>query len=540
MLLAWTAHSTPTDHEEFAGESRRPVYGWHPMARNRPTMFERPADADTLRSSVLAGLVRPGDNVLVLGFAELADEAWIVLSASGLGLLRVAETAEAIDVMAEGAAQVVVTDAREGPALIGAVRARPELAAAHVIVGADLTSPRELRDALDSGADDVMRIPFEPEVLAMRVATGLRAARLRANESLLRSLVDNIPGALYRCACDLDWTMEWLSDEIEEITGYPAGDFIGNRVRTFASIEHPDDHDYVARSVMESVATGRPFALEYRLVRRDGTVCWVLERGHAQAAGDGRWWLDGAIFDITARRAAEQALREREVVDAQLAEVRASRARILEAADRARREIERNLHDGAQQRLVGVALGLQVWLATHRGLPDDVRRPLSAALEELRAGLAELRDLARGLHPAVLSDRGLEHGLRALALRAAVPVELDTALPEERLPTAIEAAAYFAVSEALTNVARYAHASRARVTVREHDGHLEVAVDDDGVGGADPRGGSGLQGLRDRLAALNGTLEIESETGCGTKLRARLPSRLDAAAESATRPARSA
>jgi PAS domain S-box-containing protein len=497
------------------------------MARNRATPVGRPTAraGRVIGSSVLRELVREGDGVLILGLADLPEDAWTVLTESGLKLLRAADAAEAVAVVAEGAAQIVVTDALQASQLLGAVRSRPELASVHVVVGADLTAPQELHAAIDSGADDVMRIPFEPEVLAMRVATGLRAARLRANEALLRSLVDNIPGALYRCACDLDWTMEWLSDEIEEITGYPASDFIDSKVRTFASIEHPDDHAYVAQSVMESVATGRPFALEYRLMRRDGSVCWVLERGHAQEAGDGRWWLDGAIFDITARREAEQALREREVIDAQLAEVRASRARILEAADRARRDIERNLHDGAQQRLVGVALGLNVWLATHRDLAEDVREPVSAALEELRAGLAELRDLARGLHPAVLSDHGLEHGLRALAQRAAVPVELRTSLPDERLPMAVEAAAYFAVSEALTNVARYAQASQAFVIAEECDGQLSVTVDDDGIGGAAPGSGSGLEGLRDRLAALNGTLVIASRTGGGTRVRADLPCR---------------
>src|SRR3954454_22390694 len=201
-------------------------------------------------------------------------------------------------------------------------------------------------------------------------------------------------------------------------------------------------------------------------------------------------------------------MREREVLDAQLAEVRASRARILEAADRARRDIERNLHDGAQQRLVTVALRLSIWLAQHRNLPENCRAPVRDVLDQLHAGLADLRSLARGLHPAVLSDHGLEHALRALAQRAGGPVELDASLPEERLPTAIEAAAYFAVSEALTNVARYAQASHASVSAEEVDGHLSVTVDDDGVGGADLGAGSGLQGLRDRLAALNGTLVI--------------------------------
>ena len=416
-------------------------------------------------SSALDGLVREGDSVLVLGLEELGEDAWTVLAASGLRLLRVARPPRRSS--GRRWRRSDRGDRRAaGPALIAAVRARPELAGVHVVVCADLDSPHELREALDSGADDVMRIPFEPQVLAVRVATGLRAARLRANEALLRSLVDNIPGAVYRCACDEDWTMEWLSDEIEEITGYPASRL--HRQRGAHVREHRASRRSRVRGAVGhgSVATGRPFALEYRLLRRDGSVRWVLERGQAQESGDGRWWLDGAIFDITARRAAEQALREHEVIEAQLAEVRASRARILDAADRARRDIERNLHDGAQQRLVSVALELQ-HLAGEAPRPARrrSRAPVREALEELRAGLAELRDLARGLHPAVLSDHGLEHALRALAQRAAVPVELETALPEERLPMAVEAAAYFAVSEALTNVARYAAGSQATVRV---------------------------------------------------------------------------
>ena len=147
------------------------------------------------------------------------------------------------------------------------------------------------------------------------------------------------------------------------------------------------------------------------------------------------------------------------------------------------------------------------------------------ALDELGTGLGELRDLARGLHPAVLSDHGLEHALRALAQRSTVPVELATELPGERLPMAVEAAAYFVASEALTNVARYAEASQAWVGVEERAGELEVTIRDDGRGGAELGAGSGLQGLRDRVSAMNGTLEIESPPGAGTTVCARLPSR---------------
>jgi signal transduction histidine kinase len=262
--------------------------------------------------------------------------------------------------------------------------------------------------------------------------------------------------------------------------------------------------------------------LEYRIQRRDGDVRWVLERGQSQDSGDGRRWLDGAIFDITVRRAAEAALREKEVVDAQLAEVRASRARILEAADRARREIESNLHDGAQQRLVSVTLQLRTWLASHE-LTDDARSQLAGILTELRTGLAELRDLAHGLHPAVLANRGLDGALQSVSEHAAVPVKLRVVLPGPRLAMSLQAAAYFMVSEALTNVAKHGHATYAWIDVEQHARHLDVEVGDDGAGGAAVRPGCGLQGLSDRIAALNGNLTITSQPGAGTILRARLP-----------------
>jgi PAS domain S-box-containing protein len=460
--------------------------------------------------------------VLLVGLEELADDCWAVLVDGGVGLEHAADVAGALRTLTARPIPVVIAGAAEAESLMPTILRRPELTSTHVVVAAALDSPDELRAALDTGANDVMRVPFEPEVLVARVAAGLRAARLRTNEALLRSLVDNIPGALYRGACDRDWTMHWLSDEVETITGYPASEFIHNSVRTFASVIHPDDRDYVERSVAQGVDARRPFNLEYRIVRRDGEVRWVLERGQAQDGGDGRRRLHGAIFDITVRRAAEQALREQEVVQAQLAEVRASRARIVDAADRARREIERNLHDGAQQRFVSATLQLQMWRASHDELPGHERAELDQILTEFRAGLAELRELAHGLHPAVLNDRGLERALSSLADHAPVPVDVRTELPE-RLAMPIEAAAYFTVAEALTNVAKYACANRAWVDVDQRAGFLRVEIGDDGTGGADERPGSGLQGLRDRIAAVNGTLSIVSRPGGGTILRARLP-----------------
>jgi PAS domain S-box-containing protein len=492
------------------------------VQRSRRLRHHAGAD-DRQPARTLQAVAGDDATVVLLGLESLDDECWAGLAHAGVRLVHVADVTGAVRALREQAAQVVIADASHGRALTAAMRRSREVASAYVVLCAAVGSQGELREALDAGPDDVMRVPFEPEVLAARVAAGLGAARLRANETLLRSLVANIPGAVYRCACDEHWTMEWLTDEIEQISGYPAGDFIDSAVRTFASIIVPDDREQVERSVIEAVDAGRPFELEYRIRRRDGGVRWVLERGQAQEAGDGRRWLDGAIFDITARRAAEQALREHVMVEAQLAEVRASRARILEAADRARGEIERNLHDGAQQRFVSVALQLQLCLAAHGELAAGVRSELNAVLAELRTGLADLRDLAHGLHPAVLSDRGLEHALVDIAHRSSVPVALHVQLPKSRLGAAVEAAAYFTVCEALTNVDKYAQASRAWVNVEQRNGHVDVEVGDDGVGGASMDSGSGLQGLRDRVAAVNGTLDVESRPGTGTVLRARLP-----------------
>ena len=200
-------------------------------------------------------------------------------------------------------------------------------------------------------------------------------------------------------------------------------------------------------------------------------------------------------------------------------ELAASRARIVAAGDAERRRLERNLHDGAQQRLVSLALMLRLAARRH---PDD--RDLSSAGEELSHALQELRELARGIHPAVLTERGLEPAVRALADRAPVPVELTVGF-EERLPQAVEAAAYYVVSEALTNVAKYAGASFVRVSIERADGGAaaRIVVSDDGAGGADPAGGSGLRGLADRVEALDGRLTIDSPLGAGTTLRADIP-----------------
>jgi signal transduction histidine kinase len=207
-----------------------------------------------------------------------------------------------------------------------------------------------------------------------------------------------------------------------------------------------------------------------------------------------------------------------------LHELRASRARLVEAGDTERRRIERDLHDGAQARIVGVALLLS---HTRRRLDADPADPeigglLDRALGELRTSLAELRELARGIHPPMLTERGLEPALRALAGRAPVPVTVTADLGE-RLPGQVEIAAYYVVAEALANVAKYAQAMAATVAVLRLHGRVVVDVADDGIGGADPAKGSGLRGLSDRVAALDGTLAVDSPPGAGTRLHVEIP-----------------
>jgi len=216
---------------------------------------------------------------------------------------------------------------------------------------------------------------------------------------------------------------------------------------------------------------------------------------------------------------------ENERLDAELRarvdELRASRARIVTAGYAERRRLERDLHDGAQQRLM--ALGINLRLARDQiGSDTETASLLDASLEELNQATSELRELARGIHPAALTDRGLRSALSGLAGRSPVPVEL-LQTPDGRLPAPVESAVYFVVAEALTNVARYAEAQQVKVAVVRTNGQVDVQVSDDGIGGADPAHGSGLRGLSDRVAALDGRLELTSAAGDGTTVRARIP-----------------
>jgi PAS domain S-box-containing protein len=465
---------------------------------------------------------RRQSGVLVAGAAEPQVQPW--LRAAGYQTRAVPDVAAALAALDDAPADLVVVDREpEGVEVADCcemLREDPRLEEAWLL--AITAKGRQADAALKSGADDYLHRPFTRGELIARARAGLRAAQQRADDKLVRALMIHVPGAIYRSAWHAGQTLELISDEIERISGYPPHNFIASRRRTIMSIVHPDDRPGVERAVADATARGEPFEFEYRIVRADGEVRWVLDRGQPVPGPGGRVWMDGAIVDITDRRAAEESLREREIEEARTEELRASRVRIVQAADAARRKIERDLHDGAQQRLVSLALEVRLARSQVDKDPATAGAFLERFGDELLAASAELRELARGIHPAVLTERGLAPAIAALAARAPLPVEvLD--VPAERLPSAAETTAYFTVAVALTNVAKYAQATYATVRVACEDSDLVVEIRDDGIGGADPDGGSGLRGLADRVAACDGALSVASPPGEGTSVRAVLP-----------------
>jgi PAS domain S-box-containing protein len=296
----------------------------------------------------------------------------------------------------------------------------------------------------------------------------------------------------------------------EETFGYSAEDVVG---REMAELIIPPtiigDH---RRGLARYLETGDARILGRRLEivakRADGSE-FPVELTVTRIGLPGQPVFTGFVRDITERKQAE-------------AELRASRARLVEAQDTERRRLERNLHDGAQQRLVSLALVLRLARERAAGAPEEARDLLDQVSEELALALAELRELARGIHPAILTERGLRPAFEGIVDSSPITVELRH-VPEGRLPEAVEAAVYYVVSEALANVVKYAGASVATVAVVRTEGQVSLEVTDDGIGGADAAKGSGLRGLADRVAALNGRLEVESERSGGTRLRAEIP-----------------
>src|SRR5829696_1183395 len=294
----------------------------------------------------------------------------------------------------------------------------------------------------------------------------------------------------------------------------------------------PLDRGTTMRLVFE---TGRPARIDSYEGASEALAALARERGWRSVAApvvvEGRLW--GAMAVVTIDRTLPLDTEERlteftELVGTAIAnaesraELTASRARIVATADATRRRIERDLHDGAQQQLVSLALELR---AAQAALPSelaDQRAELSRVVEGLTAVLDELREIASGIHPAILSEGGLAPALKTLARRSPIPVVLDVRV-QGRLPESVEVAAYYVVAEMLTNATKHAHASTVHVDVAGTDGVLHVSVRDDGVGGAEPARGSGLVGLRDRVEALGGTVAVDSPSGQGTAIEVGLP-----------------
>jgi PAS domain S-box-containing protein len=332
--------------------------------------------------------------------------------------------------------------------------------------------------------------------LALEHERGLRA--LQASERRNRALLGAIPDNMYRIARDGTY-LDFHANTPEDLLAEPDA-IVGRNMAEYLPAEIDERiQDGVARAL----DTREVVTIEYRILRSRG-----MRDCEARIMRSGEDEVVLIVRDVTDKKSQE-------------AELKASRARIVEVGDAERRRLERNLHDGAQQRLVALSLSLRLARAKLERDPQAAIGQLVEAEKELSQALEDLRELARGIHPAVLTDRGLEPALETLVSRLPVPVEVE--VTAERLPGAVEAAAYYVVSEALANVVKYAQASNVSVSVSRMNGRVLVDVQDDGVGGAEPADGTGLRGLADRVSALEGRLAIDSRTGDGTRVRAEIP-----------------
>jgi len=360
----------------------------------------------------------------------------------------------------------------------------------------------------------------EPELLEEVLAAarlGLEKDRsnqaLRRSEARNRALLNALPDLMFRIGRDGTY-LDFNADRESELAT-PPEEILGKTVWERLPAEVAER---LMRCADHALDEGGVQTVEYELDFPDGHRHY---EGRLVASGPDEVVL--IVRNITDRKRQEAEVRRLYAeLERRLQQLQASRARIVEVGDAERRRLERNLHDGAQQRLVSLSLTLRLAEGRLESDPEAARRMLGEAGEELAQALAELRELARGIHPAVLIERGLATALESLVTRATVAVEVEE-LPGERLPPSVEAAVYYIVAEALTNAGRYARAEGASVRVRCENGHAVVRVADDGVGGADPGAGSGLRGLRDRVEALDGRFSVVSPPGEGTTITAEIP-----------------
>jgi PAS domain S-box-containing protein len=381
----------------------------------------------------------------------------------------------------------------------------------HAGFGFPLRSPRGVVGVMEFFAGELHE-PDEPLLATMgtlgsqigQFVAGRRAAEaVQARESRLRAMLEAALDAVV--TMDADGRVVGWNHAAEAIFGYTASEADGCEMAEL--IVPPHLREAHRRGLARFLRTGHGVVLDRRLeltgMRRDGSE-FPVELTITRIALPGEPTFTGYLRDITDRMTADR-------------ELRASRARLVEVADAERKRIQRNLHDGAQQRITSVLL----CLGRLRAQADEPVELLDFAIDELAASLDEIRTLASGLHPALLSERGLAAAVEALALRVPMAIELE-ALPGERLAEPVEAAAYYVVAEALANVQKHAGARRVVVSVTANEHGLDVRVADDGGGGADADG-HGLRSLADRVEALGGRLTVESPRRGGTVLRAAIP-----------------
>ena len=388
----------------------------------------------------------------------------------------------------------------------------------------DITSRREAEQRLVASERDTRTLAEEQSALR-RIATQVAAeAPPRALFAQVTEEVGRLLGAPSARVVryEEDGRATIVGGWTEDGDGLPVGSSVPldgetvlARVRRSGRLERIEGYEGIGGELAERLRARGYRASVAAPVRVAGRVWGAL----VASARDPRDLDEGAerrlcdVAELVAQALANADAREM---------LAASRARIVEAGDAERRRLERNLHDGAQQRLVALAVQLRlIRAAIDSDLPGRAARS-TARSRELREALEELRELARGIHPAMLTKYGLEPAVAALAARSPVPVEI-AAMPEERLPPPVEVAAYYIMAEAITNVAKYAAASHITVTVDQAGDCTRVEVTDDGVGGADPAAGSGLRGIADRVEALNGHLQVISPIGVGTTVRAEIP-----------------
>ena len=335
-----------------------------------------------------------------------------------------------------------------------------------------------------------------------------RAAELSASEARQHAILEAALDAVV--SIDRRSRVTYANSAFERIFGYRADEVVGRELAPL--IVPPSLREAHRQGLAHYLESGQSRILDQRIeitaMRADGSE-FPAELTVTRTEPTGEPTFIGYVRDITERQRAQ-----RELV--------ASRARLVAASDTARRRVTRDLHDGAQQRFVTTVLDLQLAEQKWESAPQRARELLGLALREARRGIEDLRDIVAGIHPAILTQYGLAAAIDALAARLPIPVQLD--VPDRRLPTPIEACAYFFCSEALTNVVKHAHATSAWVRVDVENDRCHVEVRDDGIGGARPRSeASGLNGLCDRIGALNGTVDITSPAARGTVLRASIP-----------------